>query len=345
MHKDFFWQSTPFLNLVNSLVILLEPDGTVKFINQKGCQLLAASRAMTIGTNWIDRFGADESKQIFQKHFKEIIQGREGQIHRFEGSIVNEVGEVRPLLWICTALCDDQGNRTGIICFGEDIYEKQALLQQLARQENENKIQLVTAVLEAQERERYKLGQELHDNVNQMLVTCKLLLEEVPNREIPVTLVQKTTAYLGQAIDEIRSLSHRLVSPKMEAKDLEPSIMDIIGKLNAIGKFQVNCSIKGHRYFSQIPPQVILTIFRIIQEQLNNIAKHAEAQLVYINLEVGQQTIDLEIRDDGKGFDDTKESEGLGLKSMYNRVRLQNGYMYIHTAPNKGCTLSIYLPY
>lgn len=345
MHKDFFWQATPFLNLVNSLVVLLDRDEKVLFINRKGCQLLAAPSTMIIGINWTDYFEANNSKQLFQKHFEKIIQGQNEVIQRFEGSIFSTGGEVRPLLWTCTALCDDLGNNIGIVCLGEEIYEKQVLLQQWARQEDEKRIQLVSAVLEAKEQERYKLAQELHDNVNQMLVTCKLLLEEVPNREIPVALIQKTTSYLGQAIDEIRNLSHGLVSATMEAEDLEPALIEIIEQLNATGKLQINCSIKGQQYFSQIPPQVVLTIFRIIQEQLNNIIKHAEAKFVDLDLQIEPHTIYLKISDDGKGFDQKSVVKGLGLTGIYKRAKLHDGLVHIDTAPNNGCTIKVHFSY
>jgi signal transduction histidine kinase len=88
-----------------------------------------------------------------------------------------------------------------------------------------------------------------------------------------------------------------------------------------------------------------LSLFRIVQEQLNNILKPAGARQVVITLTHSEKAIELEIQDDGKGFKLTSVNKGLGLKNIYNRAELFNGKVTIHhSAPGEGCMVSVYIP-
>ena len=88
-----------------------------------------------------------------------------------------------------------------------------------------------------------------------------------------------------------------------------------------------------------------LSVFRILQEQISNIIKHAKASKIEIAVHADKNSVDFEVKDNGKGFVLKTTTKGLGLKSIYSRAELHSGTVYINTAPGEGCVLSVHIPY
>ena len=226
----------------------------------------------------------------------------------------------------------------------EDTTTKKVLQSRLAAQESEKRKQILAAVLEAQENERHDIAFELHDNVNQILTTCKILLESEIKKQGGSVFVKNSYRYLQNAIDEIRNLSHRLNPAHLEDMGLEESLREMLHRLDIAGKFDVQLTINDPAALRQIDYHISLSIFRIVQEQINNILKHADASFVRISIELSKQFIDVEIVDNGKGFIPTSVNRGLGLTNIRNRAEFHRGVSHINSAPGEGCVLSICLP-
>jgi two-component system, NarL family, sensor histidine kinase UhpB len=199
------------------------------------------------------------------------------------------------------------------------------------------------AVLMAQERERTVIGEELHDNINQILSAAKLFLE-VASHEPDKTMefLDRGKMHVLTAIDEIRKLSKKLVAGNVEGMGLRPSIDHLVADLKAVKKVGITLDADDIDE-NQLSVSQKITIFRIIQEQLNNIVKHAQATHVNIRLGSSEGKVSLQIEDNGRGFDMKARKTGVGLSNMLNRVRLYNGKIDIDTSPGHGCRLSVVL--
>jgi PAS domain S-box-containing protein len=224
-----------------------------------------------------------------------------------------------------------------------DVTERLRLEKELALQHRLKQQQITEVVLGAQERERFELGQELHDNINQILATSKLYLDvAIEEREPRMELLTKSRNNIGMAIEEIRRLSKELITPSLNDLGLIQSIKELIRSIQMVKKMKIRLSISGLDENGLLPEQKI-NVYRIIQEQLNNILKHAQASSVAIDLNKHLEQIRLRVEDDGKGFDPRARRNGVGISNIISRAELYNGKVEIDSAPGKGCRLEVIL--
>jgi PAS domain S-box-containing protein len=224
-----------------------------------------------------------------------------------------------------------------------DVTERIRLEKELALQQKLKQQQITEVVLGAQERERYELGQELHDNINQILATSKLYLDvAIEEKEPRLELLAKSRKNISVAIEEIRKLSKDLIVPSLNDLGLTQSIKELIRSIQSVGKMRIRLNISGLDEAELLPEQKI-NIYRIIQEQLNNILKHAQANEVVIELNKVKEQVRLRLADDGKGFDPRVRRKGVGISNIISRAELYNGKVEIESAPGKGCQLVVVL--
>lgn len=202
------------------------------------------------------------------------------------------------------------------------------------------------AVVDAQEKERAEIGYELHDNVNQILSTARVYLDLAKHDEKErLSLLDKSIVNISNAVSEIRRISRSLVPASLSDLGLILSIEDLLDSL------KVAKGIKVEFYHSADIESTIsekgkLMLFRIIQEQVTNVLKHAEATQLVIEMIADSGSISLSITDNGKGFDleKVKSKKGVGLRNIANRTELFNGKMNMVTSPGNGCKLNIIIP-
>ncbi|HTI11452.1 MAG TPA: PAS domain S-box protein [Puia sp.] len=224
-----------------------------------------------------------------------------------------------------------------------DVTERVRLEKELALQQKLKQQQITEVVLGAQERERFELGQELHDNINQILATSKLYLDvAIEDKEPRIELLIKSRKNISMAIEEIRKLSKELITPTLNDLGLIQSIKELIRSIQTVKKMKIRLNIFGLDENSLLPEQK-LNVYRIIQEQLNNILKHAQASTVEIELNKVKEQISLRVKDDGKGFDPRARRKGIGISNIISRAELYNGKVDIESAPGKGCRLEVIL--
>ena len=232
-----------------------------------------------------------------------------------------------------------------VICSFADITEQRKLSQQLTEQEIQKQKLITQATIDAQEKERQEIGKELHDNINQQLTTTRLYLEVAREKAGPELRDLINTAHknLASIVREIRQMSQSLVPPTLGDIGLVESVQELCDALKRTHSFQVDFQ---HRHFSEsgLPENMKLMIFRIIQEQVNNIARHAGAQQISIRMQSDAEFIVFHIEDDGQGFDPQQYKKGLGLKNMINRASLFNGRVEVRSAPGKGCSIGVTIP-
>jgi PAS domain S-box-containing protein len=235
------------------------------------------------------------------------------------------------------------GQLFGIMMAALDITEKKLLEQELLDQKVQEQKKITRAMIKAQEKERNRIGQELHDNVNQILVGTKMFLTSAGKKDAKVLeLIKYPLELIDSTIREIRSLSTTQVTPlrNIHLQELIQSLLnDLVKNTPVVTDFSYT-----------IPSDLLdddlkLNIYRIVQEQINNIIKHAHPKNVHITVAAADDSINIIVTDDGKGFDTAKKRKGIGISNMINRVESFNGQVSIESSPGKGCRIDIHIPY
>ena len=224
-----------------------------------------------------------------------------------------------------------------------DVTRKINLENELALQQKIKQRQITDAVLSAQEKERKGIGEELHDNINQILATSKLFLNTaLSTKELNIDLLLKSQEYISMAMEEIRKLSKALITPAFIESGLKRSIEELTGNILAAKKIDITTEIDIPAE-ANLSEALKLTIYRIIQEQLNNILKHAEASAITIRVNGDTNIIFLFINDNGQGFDTRLHRKGIGITNINSRAELFNGKVELVSSPGNGCQLSVVL--
>ena len=230
---------------------------------------------------------------------------------------------------------------TAILSIGTDVTENMLLEQKLSDERKRKTREIAEAVIVAQERERTEIGLELHDNVNQILAGSMMYLGLLKKElKIESDLFRDIEKLITEAIHEIRTLSHNLIPPTLTELDLSDALDHIISIAKKSTVFEIQ---KDFYDFNEevVSVDLRLTIYRIIQEQFNNIFKHAKAKHIFIRLyQVGEKLI-LTIKDDGIGFDPGSISHGVGLINIQTRASLFNGEMKIISSPGNGTEILV----
>jgi PAS domain S-box-containing protein len=238
-------------------------------------------------------------------------------------------------------LFDAQGNIVEYFSIRKDITASKQLEKELESARNRT----TAAVIAAQEKERSDVSQELHDNVNQVLTTVKLYqelcLSGIGNRD---ELTQKSMRLLQESINEIRSLSKRLSAPSLGKIKLHESIRELTDAVTATGKLAVSLDAAAVEEGFEADSTTHIALYRILQEQLTNVLKHAGARNVSITFRLLPGRLLLEVADDGVGFDTARRMGGSGLTNIRSRAESLLGSAILRSAPGKGCTLTVSLP-
>jgi signal transduction histidine kinase len=194
--------------------------------------------------------------------------------------------------------------------------------------------------METQELERKRIAEDIHDSLGHLLSTVKLNLQTLKGGEQQITT---SLNLLNQASEEIRNITFNLMPRTLEEGGLVPALNELASKVTASGVLKVNLHIHDIDKFI-LEKQSQFNIYRIIQEAVNNILKHANASEINIQM-IGQEDhITIMIEDDGKGFTPGEKSAGRGLKNIVTRSLWLKGSLNIDSTPGKGTTITTEIP-
>lgn len=228
----------------------------------------------------------------------------------------------------------------------KDMTELKNLEAQLMEEQLKRKKEIAEATVQGQEYEKINISRELHDNVNQILMSAKLFMEMAVKRpDETYELIDKAIEYQMMALQEIRKLSHSMNSANIKRFRLKKSVGNIVENMKLLKGLNVKFSC-GRQVENKLTDDQKLMLFRVIQEQTNNIIKYAQgARSVQIKISDVDNFIHMLIIDDGKGFDVTTINEkGIGFINIRSRAEAHNGEVNIISAPEKGCTLELLFP-
>ena len=207
--------------------------------------------------------------------------------------------------------------------------------------------ELLTTRLEIQEETFKAISQEIHDNIGQALSFVKLTINtvDVYKPEAAKEKLLESKNQLGQTIQDLRDLAKSLSPDFIKELGLPGAIGQQMHFLQKTGLYQASLTVSGNEYKNQ--QQQELVVFRIVQELLNNIVKHADATVVEVAMLYKPEKLAITVTDNGKGFDLVAESntgKGLGLQNMLSRMTLIKGYITVESAPGMGTKAIIELP-
>lgn len=226
----------------------------------------------------------------------------------------------------------------------QDITEQVLLQQRLDLERRHQQQEILRATIDGQEKERNEIGRELHDNINQMLASVKLLVATYASQhDKEDSTLKKVLNVTEDCIQEIRRLSGNLVTLHSKKLNLKEAVEELIATIAPLTGIEFDCSCDPE-LMAQLNDQEQLNIYRIVQEQVNNILKYAEATEVKMNMSRHGEGFRLIITDNGKGFNPRQKHVGIGLGNIRTRVELSGGQFDIQSEPGKGCKLSITIP-
>ncbi|MFK7798416.1 MAG: tetratricopeptide repeat protein [Aureispira sp.] len=227
-------------------------------------------------------------------------------------------------------------------------YQRQkALLHQKEIRQllNQQEIEILNAVVEAQQKERIYLGKEVHDTLGSFLAMLRLQHEankdlvDHPTYRKQYLLMEEL---LGQMATEVRSIAHQLYTGKQFSFDLRTAIEQLVKRIRNIQQLDIAFHYIGKRF--ELPRDLELMLYRVIQELLANILKHAQAFSATVQINQSDTEIMLMVEDDGRGFDTTTSPLGLGLRSIRERVASFAGTLQIDSYSKRGTTTVIIIP-
>ncbi len=239
--------------------------------------------------------------------------------------------------------CPGQRGEERFLVLVRDISIRKEMEKRLLREQKRYQRRLTRQIIRAQERERESIGHELHDNVNQILTTVKLYLEMArENPGMRDELLPRSISHIMDCINEIRLLSHQLSAPTLGTQSLIDSMKALVETVSASSGLVIH--FEHSSYSKPLAKDQKLAIYRILQEQLTNIIKHAKAGEVHVSISQCAAHTCLVITDNGQGFDIAKASTGIGLMNISSRAKVFGGSISVTSSPGTGTCLEVTMP-
>ncbi|QNP51335.1 PAS domain-containing protein [Hymenobacter qilianensis] len=256
-------------------------------------------------------------------HYNLKLYGRPGHFESYFVPLLNTEAEVE-----------------GGLVLIRDVTERVRLAEEATQLKLRQQQEVHSAILTTQEEERKRIAEALHNGVGQLLYATKLNLE---NRAGGNSSRVSALALLEEAIKATRTISFELTPGILQDFGLKSALEELVKRIPHAG-LHVHLYMKGD--FDKLPQQLEVSVYRIVQELLNNIIKHAKARETFVHVVHEDGHIFISVEDDGQGFEPAQakaKHSGIGLTSIRNRVDLLAGTLSIDSRPGRGTIVSIEL--
>ncbi|MCA9393895.1 MAG: PAS domain S-box protein [Candidatus Omnitrophica bacterium] len=319
------------------IVAITDIRGRITYVNAKFCQISGYREKELIGKDHRIINSRYHSKEFFRDLWKTIAGG---EIWR--GEIRNRARN-GSIYWVDTTIVpilNTKGRPDQYISIRYDITRLKQLEEDIRA--------LPKEIMRVQEQERSHIAREIHDDLGQSLASIKMFIQasfaEHARQYAEIKpVVDKTIEYVNRIIDKTRRLSAGLSPATLEILGLPTAIKTLVADYRSLGAFDIK--LYTGRLDKVSFHGDVINIYRIIQEALNNIYKHAAARCVEIRFRKKGARYELLIKDDGRGFTPGKtEGRGLGLSTMRERAVILRGSFDLYSAKGKGTEIRITLP-
>jgi len=247
------------------------------------------------------------------------------------------IGATAFLVLIALLLYRSMRNRQRLATQQKELHDKQ-VDQLLAQQE----LQSINAMLEGQESERDRMGRDLHDRLGSMLGGIKANLAALEDRVQAMRedqQYQKVNKLLDQTVSELRQISHDMAAATLSRFGLEKALNDLRDTLHINGRLHVELNTFG--LDQRLERSMEIAVYRIIQELVSNVLKHAKASELTIGVTRAPGRLSVVVSDNGVGFDPSSVSSGMGLSNVRSRATAIGATVQVDSAPRKGTTVSV----
>lgn len=223
----------------------------------------------------------------------------------------------------------------------QNLKIKQQEITQLLKTQELNGID---AIITAQEEERSRIADDLHDNLGSKIATLKLYIEELKssNSNGKEVLIEKLKSLSDETYKEVRKIAHNKNFGALINQGVIPSIKNIAREISITEKLQIE--VININVEKRIKNNIEIQVFRIVQELLTNIIKHAEATEATIQFSEDENLLNIMVEDNGKGFNLSEVKPGLGLTNIEKRIENIDGNLVIDTTPGNGTTVILNIP-
>lgn len=297
-----------------------------------------------ISPNIYQKYAQEDSREIAERITSYMEQGNAD----FEEMLKIEVNdEIKVLRLKATVIRDQKGNPVRLIGVDVDVTASQQAEERLRRLETEQQLEIFRVTLRAQEEERRRISESLHNGLGQLLYGIKINVTYI-NRKKAIDDPEEydrskrfTEELITNAIKESRNISHELMPATLEQFGLSSAIDDVAEQLN--GTIQFHCAYAG--LGTRLEKYLELAVFRTVQELMLNVVKHAQATEAQVSIAVENDTISIVVWDNGTGINEMEDTKkGIGLSSIRSKIKLLNGTVKIKSTIGTGTEVIIKIP-
>jgi PAS domain S-box-containing protein len=322
---------------------LEDTSGGLLYVNEALCTMLGYAEIEMIQRRCVDfSYPADLEREAIL--FDQLFRGTR-QSYDIEKRFLSRSGSI---VWgkvNVTMLGQHNGRPPLILGVVEDITPQKSALEKVNRSQTDVQA-LASRILLSREDERRSIARELHDDIGQRLsmVTSEIHLlnshSGIPGQTLPASL-DRLTEELDTLVTDLHNLSHRLHSSRLQHLGVKFALNELCGRMSHAG---LHVDLALSEALEPVPEVAAICLLRISQEALNNVLKHSGANHAAVSLSKSIDGYYLTIKDVGRGFDPEAFSTGIGLISMRERVRSSQGRLTIHSRPNEGTEIAVWIP-
>lgn len=321
-----------------SLIWMCDDKGKITYLNEQRVSFTGSDPHAGYGDTWREYIHPDDLRNILDT-FSRALKSRQPFANQYR--LCRQDGIYRWVFDVASPRVNGDGSFAGFIGSAVDVTDQKLAQESLEKVSGQ--------LIAAQEKERSHLARELHDDICQRLAMLSLRIEKATKglgsgQKQMSEQFQQIWQQCSSLTADVQALSH----------ELHPSILDNLGLVTAVRSFCREVSEQNGAVVefaekdipSSLPREVSLSLFRVIQEALHNAVKYSGQKLFKVHLKGNADQIELEVSDQGAGFDaeSMKNGRGLGLVSMAERIHLLNGSIIIDSKPNIGTTIHASVP-
>jgi PAS domain S-box-containing protein len=335
------------------LICRFLPDTTLRFVNERYCRYFGMPRSALIGRPFLERVAPGAGREVASHVAAVFALPRSDTAYGWEHPVVRPDGSRGWLVWSGRPIVDRDGRVVEAQAVGRDV-TAQRVAEQALRERDEalrtsrDRIQVLAGrLITAQEDERRRIARELHDDVNQKLAAIAIAMSGVRRTFSESGREHEAIARLQQRVvlltDDIRRLSHELHPAVLVHAGLVAGLRAHCADFSVDTGIDVDVTLEA----VAVSDTTALCLYRVAQEALHNVARHAKTARAWVALRRDGSTVELSVRDEGVGFDVAAvraQARGLGLTSIEERMRLVHGIVRIVATPNGGVEVVVRAP-